>query len=198
MNECILIQLYYMCLTSSYTHLGEVNAGKMHWGLKQSNDERHHVPTVLLSILAGSECMSTYRGTHKNSFESCMKSFNREVFDHFGPSHPPLMTQELYGPHSTHNTTDSNPRTVRKRCRKKSRVEGAKRRRLHQELVSDQCSVGDGIDLRRSVRDIMSVVQTASPDGLDRIERKEREGKARPSLIKMINGRRRTIFSQNV
>ena len=35
MNECILIQLYYMCLTSSYTHLGEVNAGKMHWGLKQ-------------------------------------------------------------------------------------------------------------------------------------------------------------------
>lgn len=180
---------------------GEVNAGKMHWGLKQSNDTRHHVPTILLNILAGNECMTTYKGSHKHFFESCMNAFNMDVFEQFGPKHPPLMTQELYTSQlrtfyaqlrDEGQQLQSQSRTKRK-CKGEGRVEGGKRRRLHQDLVSDQCSFEDSIDLRRSVNDIKHIVEKSSPNSLRKIQHKERKGKSRKTLFKIIQKREREL-----
>ena len=173
---------------------GDVNSGKMHWGLKQSNDERHHVPTILLNILAGNECMTTYRGSHKSSFESCMYAFNMEVFDHFGPRHPLLMTQELYSPElisACVGNTQSQVQKLRQKHRHTYVEEGQKRRKLHRSLVSDQCSVNDGIDLRRSVKSIKALVEKASPTSLNKIYDKESLGKSRKNLLKIIQKRKR-------
>ena len=43
---------------------GECNHGHMHWGLKQSNDQRAKVPTLVLAVLAGEECKATYSIRH--------------------------------------------------------------------------------------------------------------------------------------
>ena len=171
---------------------GEVNAGKMHWGLKQSNDSRHHVPTILLNILAGNECMTTYRGSHKHVFEPCMISFNMDLFDRVGPNTPLLMTQELYSPQlmGGGEKQESQTKTLRKRNRQTGREHGTKRRSLHRELVRDQCSVVDGIDLRRSVPEIRSLVEKSSPDSLRKIQQKESDGKSRKTLLKLITKRK--------
>ena len=180
---------------------GEVNAGKMHWGLKQSNDTRHHVPTILLNILAGNECMTTYRGSHKHCFESCMNAFNEDVFEQFGPKHPLLMTQELYHRQQRESyhtqlrdvTQSKSLSHTKRKCKGDGRTEGAKRKRLHQDLVSDQYSFEDGIDLRRSVNDIKHVIEKSSPNSLRKIQYKERRGKSRKTLLKIIQRREREL-----
>lgn len=173
---------------------GEVNSGKMHWGLKQSNDDRHHVPTALLCILSGSECMTTYSGSHVHRFDPVMESFNMSVFDCFGPNHPPLMTQELYGPESHTSTShQSQIQSLRKRYRTEDRKEGTVRRTLHRELVCDLHSSHDGIDLRRPVNEIVPLVQKSSPNSLNKIERKELNGRSRQSLLKVIHSRRNLL-----
>ena len=188
MLRLFVLILYYCRLYSISLHTGEVNKGKMHWGLKQCNDSRHHVPTVLLSILSGCECMATYRGTHKQYFESCMSSFNDDVYDHFGPQHPLLMTQELYGQYDTTltHTHKSTRDRKRKQNRQIAREDGVNRRSLHSELVRDQCSVNDGIDLHKPVKDIIQTVISSSPNTLNKIQQKELRGRSRKSLLRVV------------
>ena len=168
-------------LLSGLILAGEVNHGKMHWGLKQCNDERHHVPTILLNILAGNECMATYSGSHKRSFEPCMNAFNMDLFDQFGPRYPLIMTQELYHPQARTLITQnkqSQIRTAQKRHRQTRRTDGAKRRTLHRDIVRDQCMIGDGFDLCRPINDIKHIVQQSSPNSLRKMKVKESEGKS--------------------
>ena len=57
--------------------------------------------------------------------------------------------------------------------------------------MSDQCSVNDGIDLRRSVKSIKALVEKASPTSLNKIYDKESLGKSRKNLLKIIQKRKR-------
>ena len=120
-----------------YVLAEEVNGGKMHWGLKQSNDERAKVPTQLLAVLSGEECKATYTGTHCPFFEPCNKAYARDLEATLGSDAPQTIVQQLYG--DTYRPCPS------KRVRKKrkevvmsdARKVSVKRRALHRKLVED-------------------------------------------------------------
>ena len=57
----------------------EVNGGKMHWGLTQSNDVKSKVPTQKLCVLAGLECLATFTGYSKSHYSPMMKIFNERL-----------------------------------------------------------------------------------------------------------------------
>lgn len=125
-------------ISFGYILAGEVNRGKMHWGLKQSNDERSKVPTLKLVVLAGEECKATYRGTHCTSFEPCNAKYIQELEETLGPEVPQTMVQQIYGqPRPGTGTT----RGKRKRSQAESRKVFSKRRSIFQELVNDIQSV---------------------------------------------------------
>ena len=64
--------------------------------------------------------------------------------------------------------------------------DGAKRRALHRDIVRDQCMIGDGIDLYRSIKDITHTVKQSSPNSLRKMKEKESEGKSRKTLLNII------------
>ena len=84
-------------LTRGWVLAGEVNGGKMHWGLRQSNDVRAKVPTQKLCVLAGLECLVTFSGCCKLRYEPVMLKFNQKLEESQPMSAPLIMTQQLYG-----------------------------------------------------------------------------------------------------
>ena len=110
---------------------GEVNAGKMHWGLKQCNDERAHVPTSMLSVLAGEECKVVYRGLQDGvQIVPCMQAYLEEVAILPGTT----MVQQLY---SLPGERRDRRFPTKRRLLFRGRPQHAKRRERFRFLVDD-------------------------------------------------------------
>ena len=115
---------------------GEVNHGKMHWGLKQCNDERHHVPTSQLAVLAGEECKVVFAGVKSGTtIVSCMQDYLQEVAAEPGMT----MVQQLYS-RMTANAGWVDIRAHKRKLKRDAslgRVLHARKRLRFQHLVQD-------------------------------------------------------------
>lgn len=115
----------------------EVNGGKMHWGLRQSNDVKSKVPTTKLCVLAGLECLTTFTGCSKTHYDPVMKTFNQRLEESQPASVPLLMVQQLYGTHDDLARPSTSTKVRLQPDYQAFRIMSKRKRDRFQELVRD-------------------------------------------------------------
>ena len=153
----------------------EVNGGKMHWGLTQSNSVKAKVPTQKLCVLAGLECLTTFTGCSKTHYNPVMKIFNERLEESQPSSVPLLMVQQLYGTRTDHSRPSTSTK-VRIRTGHDNRINSKRRRERFQELVKDNLpkkpttyeesvefasSISVNIGRTRTYRGVMKIISNA-------------------------------------